>query len=708
MSGLRLVWRVGLATAVAAGAVGTAAVASGGHARAAVICPTVGGVVLTQDATKSGTPSDGSNAFVVCNGKVPSFDGTPILIDVSIPASFSSASPQPLLMLLSGWSNDICQFESSTLSGTAVTGCTDFIGNPAFHWNNAWAASNNGWIGLTYTPRGWFESCGKVGTTYSYVTDAACKGSTKDAAGEKSWVHLYDRRYEIRDAQYLAGLLVDAGLVNPNQIITTGDSGGGGPSWDLALSQDQVALSDSTPTVLDLTPWVSPLGTALHLVAALPMYTWTDLVDSLTPNGLASDGFYGAPPDGNHQTPVGVEKETYVAGLYALGNADAPDRPSDGAQYVNPLSTPNTDPTADLNKWFADIQAGEPAFSVNPDTPTILAQIGGALRSPLTITVPPAAQRKPIFVIQGFTDPLFPTLQPLTMINHLDSACSCTYPVWGFLGDVGHSYANNPLDVWTQAHNESNAWLATVLAGQTPAQPRITADTTRCVPGQTLQTFTSSSFGSISTSQLTFTSAPAQNIASSNGPTSEGTATDPITSGGCRVIAATTDPNQASYTFNITAAATLVGGPVVSVASTITGTSAELASRLWDLDPSGNQTLITRSVLRLDEGTAPTTTTTLAFELWPNAWQLQCGHQVKLELTQNDLPTWRPDNLTSSIQLSNLRLTLPVVPGSGCSFAAALPESALAPALPLVAVAAIGGFAILRRRRRRQRAAGER
>jgi len=64
-----------------------------------------------------------------------------------------------------------------------------------------------------------------------------------------------------------------------------------------------------------------------------------------------------------------------------------------------------------------------------------------------------------IFVIQGLTAPLFPAVQALTMINHLDAACSCAYPAWSFLGDIGHSYANNPLDVWTQAHDEGRKYV---------------------------------------------------------------------------------------------------------------------------------------------------------------------------------------------------------------------------------------------------------
>ncbi len=49
----------------------------------------------------------------------------------------------------------------------------------------------------------------------------------------------------------------------------------------------------------------------------------------------------------------------------------------------------------------------------------------------------------------------------------------------------------------------------------------------------------------------------------------------------------------------------------------------------------------------------------LAFELWPTAWALGAGHQLNLELTADDSPTWRPDNLAASMTLSNVSLTLP-------------------------------------------------
>lgn len=50
----------------------------------------------------------------------------------------------------------------------------------------------------------------------------------------------------------------------------------------------------------------------------------------------------------------------------------------------------------------------------------------------------------------------------------------------------------------------------------------------------------------------------------------------------------------------------------------------------------------------------------LAFQLWPTAWALGAGHQLKLELTPDDSPTWRPDNLAATMTLTNVSLTLPV------------------------------------------------
>lgn len=722
--GARLLLAGGIVVA-SIGALPTTAVTA---ALPTLTCPTLNG--STPSSSTIVSPSDG-NTFLLCSyaytntdHRVRSFEGTPLRVDLSLPTvayvppGTTAPTKPPLVIFQSGYSNDYCQFESATLAGSSTSGCSDFIGTPGYDWNNAWFASH-GYAALTFTPRGWYESCGKkLDGSYSYVNDPACQASAQ-YPDEKSWVHLLDRRYEVHDAQFLAGVVADAAggrLINPNQVVATGDSGGGGPSWDLGLTQDRVVLPTSTalPNQVNTVPWTSPHGRHLHLAAALPMYTWTDLLDSLLPNGTATDGFNGAPPSGtfNDATPIGVEKQSYVGGLFAKGVSNVPSQPPDGAQYA----APGADSTADLNRWFTDINAGEPTFAANPDTPTILAEVGGPLRSSFAMPVPAdnglAPDRnteKPIFVMQGLTDPLFPGLQALTMINRLQSAHS-QYPVWAFFGDIGHSYAQNPLDVWQQAHTQSNAFLQAALQAGSLAQlrqlfprPTITVDTTRCLPRQTLQTFTANTFGSVGSTVLTLhgdATPPDTFNPSGGGP--ESVLSDPIVTGGkCVTMSSSTrDANEATYIFTPSTPVTLVGGPVVTVKATVIGSSAELAARLWDIDGSGNQTLITRTVVRIDHATG-SNVVPLSFQLWPNAWQVCSGDTLKLELTQTDAPTFRADNEPSAMSFGHLTLALPIVPGAACANTVVVAESPLLPAFPLVALPGLGG-AFWQRRRGRQ------
>ena len=613
----------------------------------------------------------GGQSFIVCTGRIRSFDGTPLDTDVTIPTAAPTAL-RPLMIFMHGWGNSKTDWESTTLTGD---------NGGQYHWNNAWFASQ-GYVVLNYTARGFHASCGKdSGSNYLYSNDSTCS----DTTGEASWTHLADRRWEIHDSQYLAGLLTDAGLVDPQRIVASGGSYGGGQSWDLALSQDKVVTSASTdPANPSLVPWVSPLGTPLHLVAAAPMYPWTDLGDALVQNGRAADGAYAGPADGDHHNPVGVDKQTYVAGLFASGGATA--------QY----SAPGTDSTADLSSWFAAFNAGEPYSSST--VAAALAQVGGAFRSPFSMPVPTGSHEVPVFVIQGETDPLFPSFQALDMVNRLKAA-DPNWPVTVFLGDVGHSYASNPTDIWHQAHDASNAWLQSVMAGSTPTNPAVTVTTTACLTGQTHATFTGSSYGTIATSVVHLTSAAAQSTASSNAATNEGANTDPIANGGCRSMAASqSDPNQAVYTFPVPTG-TLVGAPGVKVDVAVSGLSAELVARLWEIDGAGNQTLVTRTVYRIEES-APTATEHLNFELYPQAWQFQPGDTLKLELNQDDSPVWRPDNLASSLSFTNLDLSLPMVGSPAVNVA----ETPLAPALPAAAVIGVG-LAGWRRRVARTRAA---
>jgi len=573
-------------------------------------CP-LGLTVSSRHHPRGGVP------FVICSGRVATFDGTPLDVDLSVP--LRQPGPLPLMVMLHGWGGDKTDWESATLNAG---------GRGKYHWNNAWFVSR-GFAVLNYTAHGFHRSCGRdPASGYSYESDPECTGHP----GQASWTHLSDRRWEIHDTQYLVGLLVDAGIALPRRVVVTGGSYGGGQSWLLALSDGRVMLPDGSTT-----PWTSPDGVPLRLTAAIPKYPWTDLAQSLLDNGRGAGGAPGV-PDGPHEKPVGVEKKSYVDGLYALGQSTA--------QYAV------SDTTADLNRWYAGLSAGEP-YEGNADVAKALAQIR-RYRSPFFMPVPKL--RVPVFDIQGFTDPLFPGVQALQQSARLEAA---RYPVWTFLGDLGHSYAGNPRAVWHVANDTANDWLAAVMAGSRPATPRYMAATVRCERGQTLEVRTASRFADLATDRVNFSWTDTQTTQSDTPPGPEAEAADPIANAGCRTITEQTDAGVASWSAETTHSFVLIGSPVVTADLTLTGTNAEVAARLWEVDAaSGTQTLVTRAVYRL-VSKDPSSTLRIEFALWPTAWQLSTGHRLKLELTQVDGPTWRPDNLFSSITFSKVLLRLP-------------------------------------------------
>jgi predicted acyl esterase len=285
-------------------------------------------------------------------------------------------------------------------------------------------------------------------------------------------------------------------------------------------------------------------------------------------------------------------------------------------------------------------------------------------RSPYYMAVPPPGKAVPVLALQGITDPLFPGIQAQQEINKLLAANS-SYPVWAIYGDIGHSYAANPTAVWQTINGDANTWLSTVRSGGTPSLAHSTVATVVCNSSQTTTYYSGTGLGAIPTSTVTLSSNALGVTSSATPPGPEAVRADPIANGGapgttagCVNMQSLTDPSVAAWTFTPTTPTTLIGSPVVNVRATLAGANAELATRLWDVDPvAGTQSLITRNVQRLTG--LPGCTLSLSYELWPTGWQLVSGHQLKLELTQNDAPTWRPDNLPSSLVLNGLSLTLP-------------------------------------------------
>jgi hypothetical protein len=138
-----------------------------------------------------------------------------------------------------------------------------------YHWNAEYFAKR-GYAVVNSTARGFGQSCG------------APASRTPDCA--RGWLHLADQRFEARDTQTLLGLLADQGIAKPGALGVTGISYGGGQSLELAYLRDRIRRADGS-----FAPWKSPRGTPLAIAAAYPRWPWSDLVNSLLPNGRFLD-----------------------------------------------------------------------------------------------------------------------------------------------------------------------------------------------------------------------------------------------------------------------------------------------------------------------------------------------------------------------------------------------------------------------------------
>jgi fermentation-respiration switch protein FrsA (DUF1100 family) len=179
--------------------------------------------------------------------RVKSFDGVPLDVDVTLPAT--GDGPFPTIVMLHGFGGNKANFEQTKADGDAQP--SEVPGSArVFHWNNIHFAQR-GYAVVNYSARGFGRSCG--------ATDSRAYAGC--AAG---WLHLGDQRFEARDTQYLLGLLVDQGVSKAGGLGVTGISYGGGQSLELAWLRDRIRNADGS-----FAAWKSPNGTPLSIGAAL-------------------------------------------------------------------------------------------------------------------------------------------------------------------------------------------------------------------------------------------------------------------------------------------------------------------------------------------------------------------------------------------------------------------------------------------------------
>jgi predicted acyl esterase len=110
----------------------------------------------------------------------------------------------------------------------------------------------------------------------------------------------------------------------------------------------------------------------------------------------------------------------------------------------------------------------------------------------------------------------------------------------------------------------------------------------------------------------------------------------------------------------ITEPFTMMGIPTWSMTFSPTGQDYWIAARMFDMAPTGQQTLVTRGVCRVSS--AHPTRTCETFDLWGNGWRFENGHRVVVEVTQSDTPMFRKNNFPSSLTIEKASLRIPIAP----------------------------------------------
>ena len=570
------------------------------------------------------TPQADQGNVRQCSGIVHGFDGAPVDVNVTLPPEPASGRDgnYALLGMFHGW-------------GGSKLG----IGSTA-----PWA--KRGYAVFTMSDRGWGNSCG--GQSQTRLTEA-------QACAQHGYNHLMDTRYEVRDAQTFMAALADqktgkkTTLVDPKHIGATGGSYGGGMSMALAALKDRTMQPDGTYVA-----WTTPrTHKRLSLAAAAPEIPWTDLANSLMPNGRTLD--YAISPDG-YGSRIGVQKTSFVAGLFGTGLASSNYAP------------PQTDSGADLFSWFAETSAGEP-YDQNPITNSVLTEIEQHHSS---YYIDPSHQPAPLLISNGWTDDLFPADEALRFYNRTKDLYPKAFVGLEFL-DYGHQRGQNKVADTAVLKARQQTFFDYFLKGEGDKPFGGVQVLTQACGKASGGPFSAADWKQITPGEVRLASA-AQQFAASGGDPRAGRAFDPITGAGACATADDQDfPGTAVYRLPAAHGAgyTLIGAGTILADIQSPSPNNQLAARLLDVAPDGTETLVARSLYRPDLGTAATRQ---VFQLHPGGWHFEAGHQAKLELLAFDSPYARPSQGQTPVAVSNLELRLPVREAPGGQVLAPKPK----------------------------------
>lgn len=562
--------------------------------------------------------------------RVPSFDGVPLDVDVTLPEK--GKGPFPTIVMLHGFGGSKTNFETTSPAGPAPEEAGN--GSTIYHYNNVFYG-RRGYAVVNYTARGFGNSCGG--------------GTGGDHAGPcgSGYIRLADSRYEARDTQYLLGLLADEGVVKPRDIGVTGISYGGGQSMELAFLAGKRRQPNG-----DLVPWRSPAGKKMEIAAAYPRWPWSDLVSALVPNGRYLDTEVAKVQQ--PIKPFGVPISSFLNGLYLTGVING--------YYCGsaPASTPCTDAEANVAQDKAWIDAGQPLSAEARTQLTKISVFHGGY--PIAFAKGAAKKPAPLLIQSGWTDELFPPEQALRVYGYLRSQDKKA-PVSLQLGDLGHSRGSNKPGLNHFFNDQAAKFFAHNLLGakkQGPAPGSVTAFTTTC-PLTTPDggPFKAKRWKELGPGRFGFGSSGEEEFTSVGGDPAVAKAFDPVfgTTEACKAIPVTPEANTAAITRPVGKGFTMLGRPTVSAKIFSTGQYGQIDARLWDVSPEGTQLLVTRGTYALYNGQRGT----IEFQLHGNGYHFAKGHTVELQLLGRDAPYYQPGNVPFTVRTANLAVSLPTL-----------------------------------------------
>lgn len=570
---------------------------------------------------------------------VRSFDGTPIDVNFSMPnAATFGPPPYPTVMYFHGYG-----------------GSKEGFGGYHRRFNDL------GYAALSMTERGFGRSCGEVGPL-----------AELDLGGEncsKGFIHLMDTRYEVRDAQYLIGHLVDEGVVDSERIASVGASYGGGKSMALASLRNRVMLGGLDGEV-DGTyaPWTSPGGTSISLAAAAPIVPWTDIAYALMPNGRTLeyllDQPYLGPASVPKPNPIGVMKIGILSGLYASGDNYSGDS----------VGTDVLDPGFDVTGWKAEMERGE-SYSARPDASFILDQM---TRFHSSYYIDDSVKPAPLLIAQGYSDDLFPLPEALRYYNRT-RATHRAADISLLFADVGHPRAplggvnaqGRPADQELGIERIVR-WLDHFVLDQ-GEKPRGGVEVkTQVCPWESPSggPYSGRSWAAMAPGEVRFSDRRARTIGRNSNDTTAALNFGVINDACARAPVSSPEGTVEYKLPRIPDGGyTLMGAPTVEAdISVANGSDSQIAARLFEVDADGLHRLVARGIYR------PNASGRQVFQLNGNAYRFQPGTQLKMQLAAGDdagfgaelASSFRASNDQRDIRISKVDIRIPVMekPGS--------------------------------------------